>query len=152
MAPPYVSAVLGRAFAVRWRVFTLHALGSVRDEVAEARRIAERPLVYLALIPSSPRAFTAAERDILASYVRDLLAQDCVSIHHVIDGDGFAASARRSILTNLAVASAHPRAFHTHASLRQALATVAEEIGDTAERLLAEAAKRGIPFPPREGA
>jgi hypothetical protein len=149
MATPYVSAVVGRLYAVRWRSFNLTALSAVREEIAEARRILGRPLVYLSLIPSSPRTFTAEEREALASFVRGLLVEDCASIHHVIDGDGFAASARRSIVTNLAIASAQPAAFHTYAGLDEALAAVADEIGERPERLAAEASARRIPFPRR---
>lgn len=146
MPAPYVSGVLGRVFAVRWRVFTLPALVALREEIAEARLILGRPLVYLSLIPSSPRTFTPAEREALASFVRGLLVEDCSSIHHVIDGDGFAASARRSIVTNLAIASAHPAAFHTHATLEEALTAVAEEIGGSSDELMAAVAARDIPF------
>jgi hypothetical protein len=146
MPAPYVSGVVGRVFAVRWRVFTLQALAALREEIAEARLILGKPLVYLSLIPSSPRTFTREEREALASFVRGLLVEDCSSIHHVIDGDGFAASARRSIVTNLAIASADPAAFHTYATLEDALAVVADETGESAEELMAEAAARRIPF------
>jgi hypothetical protein len=147
MALAYVTGVLGRIFAVRWIVFKLAALGDVREEIAETRRIVGRRLVYLSLIPGSPRTFSAAERDFLAAFVRDLLVHDCESIHHVIDGSGFEASARRSIVTNLAVASARPDAFHTYATLEEALEAISLEVGGSPALLEAEAAERGLVFP-----
>jgi hypothetical protein len=146
MGDSYVTGVIGRIFAVRWIVFSLPALSAVRQEIAEVRRTLVRRLVYLSLIPSSPRSFTEAEREFLGSYVRDLLVRDCQSIHHVIEGEGFVASTRRSIVTNLAVASSRPDVFHTHASLEAALESIAEEVGDSSAVLLSEARQRGLLF------
>ena len=102
--------------------------------------------MYLSLIPASPHDFSEAERKVLASFVKDLLEHDCDSIHHVIAGAGFAASARLSIVTALALAATRPEAFHTHASLEAAVAAIAAETGQPADHLMAEASRRGIPF------
>jgi hypothetical protein len=133
-------------FAVRWRVFTLEALAELRREISRARGIVGRRLVYLSLIPASPRDFSAEERVALGAFVRDLLVHDCASLHHVIDGAGFYASARRSIVTALAVATARPEDFGTHATLEDALAALAPAVGAPASVLLEDARKRGIPF------
>lgn len=145
--PAYVtSAIFGRVFAVRWHAFSLNALAEVRREVAVAHHTAGRPLAYLSLIPSSPRDFSDGERQALAAYVRDLLAGDCVSLHHVIEGAGFAASARRSIVTGLALAASRPEAFHTYATLQAAIDAIALEIGERPADLLDETRRRGISF------
>lgn len=145
--PRYVTGVFEGVFAVRWRIFTLPALAELREEVSQTRRNAGRRVVYLSLIPPSPHDFTDGERNVLASFVRDLLVHDCASIHHVIGGAGFTASARRSIVTGLALVVARPDAFHTHSSLEAALAGIAEETGVSADVLLADATSHDIPFP-----
>jgi len=147
VSPAYVSGVLGRVFAVRWVRFTLATLSVVREEIATARRVTGRRLVYLSLIPATPRSFTDMERDALRGYLRDLLKHDCVSIHHVIAGTGFAASARRSIVTNLALAAARPDVFHTYATLEEALGEIAVEVGEAAGELLAEARRLDLELP-----
>lgn len=149
MSPAFVTGVLGRVFVVRWVRFTLGALTTVRREIASSRRTVGRRLVYLSLIPATRHAFTDAERDALGAYVRDLLVRDCVSIHHVIAGAGFAASARRSIVTNLALSAARPEAFFTHASLEEALLAIADEVGKPGEELVEAAKGRGLGWPAR---
>jgi hypothetical protein len=143
---PYVTGVFEGVFAVRWRTFTLPALAELRRDIAQARLIVGRRLVYLCLIPSSPHDFPESERQVLGAFVRDLLVQDCESIHHVLDGVGFAASVRRSIVTALAVTSARPDAFHTYPSLEAAMTAIGAAIKQPAERLLDEARRRNLAF------
>ncbi|MGH7295356.1 MAG: hypothetical protein ACRELB_10500 [Polyangiaceae bacterium] len=142
-----MTAVVGRVFVVRWVRFSLAALQAVRGEISTARGLLDRRLVYLSLIPSTPRSFSGAERDALAAYVRDLLVHDCASIHHVIEGTGFAVSARRSIVTNLAVAAARPELFHTYASFGDALLAIAGEVGEPGAGLVAELKRRDLGWP-----
>jgi hypothetical protein len=149
MSPAFVTGVLGRVFVVRWVRFTLDALTAVRGEVAASRLTIGRRLVYVSLIPATPRAFSDAERVALGAYVRDLLVHDCVSIHHVIAGTGFAASARRSIVTNLALSAARPEVFFTYASLEEALLAVAREVGKPGDELVEAAKSRGLGWPER---
>jgi hypothetical protein len=147
MEARFVTCVLGRIFAVRWVVFTLPALAEVRAQIADRRQRLGKRLDYLSLIPESPRTFTAQERELLGSYVRDLLVHDCAGIHHVIEGKGFVASARRSIVTSLALASATPECFHTYATLGEALRSLAADLGESPETLAAEARLGHLPFP-----
>jgi hypothetical protein len=149
MSPAFVTGVFGRVFVVRWVRFNLTALTAVRAEIAESRRAVRQRLVYLSLIPSTRRAFSDAERDALGAYVRDLLVHDCASIHHVIAGAGFAASARRSIVTNLALAAARPGSFFTHASLEEALLAISPEVGKLGDELVEAAKSRGLGWPSR---
>ena len=81
--------------------------------------------------------------------MRDLLVHDCASIHHVIAGTGFAASARRSIVTNLALSAARPEVFFTHASLDEALLAIAPEVDKTGGDFVEAAKRRGLDFPTR---
>jgi hypothetical protein len=151
-ASRYTTAVMGRLFAVRWRSFRLGDVASVRQEIASARRRVGHPLVYLSLIPASNRAFSAIEIVGLTDFVREILTQDCESIHHVIDGDGFIASARRSIITSIALASSHPKVFQVHASLEAAIGVIAITLGESAEELLTKARARDLEFPPKADA
>ena len=143
-SPPYAASVFEGIFAVRWRTFSLEALAQLRDEIRKAALLLGRRLVYLSVIPASPRDFSDGERKVLGEFVRELLENDCRSIHHVIEGAGFAASARRSIVTALAVAASQPEAFHSHASAAAALASISTETGLPGDRLLEEATRRGI--------
>jgi hypothetical protein len=143
----YTTGVIGHVFVVRWRSFRLADVTAVRGEIAAARRTAGHRLVYLSLVPSSNRAFSAIEIVGLTDFVRDLLVRDCESIHHVIDGDGFIASARRSIVTSMALAATNPRAFRVHASLEEALGVIAADVGGSKDALLAEARARDLSFP-----
>jgi len=149
MSPAFVTGVFGRVFVVRWVRFSLTALAAVREEIASSRRVLGRRLVYLSLIPSTRRAFSDGERDALGAYVRDLLVHDCASIHHVIAGAGFAASARRSIVTNLALSAARPGLFFTHATLEEALLAIALEVGEPGDELVEAAKGRGLGWPTR---
>ena len=149
MPPAFVTGVFGWVFVVRWVRFRLAALTEVRAEITLCRRTVGRRLVYLSLIPSDRRGFSDGERDALGAYVRDLLVHDCASIHHVIAGTGFAASARRSIVTNLALSAARPEVFFTHASLDEALLAIAPEVGETGGDLAMAAKRRGLDFPTR---
>jgi len=143
----YVTGTFGRLFVVRWRVFVLEHLSVVRRRISQARRAAGAPIAYLSLIPSSPRDFTDEERGALAEYLRQLLSGDCATIHHVIEGEGFVASARRSIVTNLALATAQRGAFHTYATLEEAIEEIAAELRAPKQQLLDEVRSAGLAFP-----
>jgi hypothetical protein len=146
-APRYVSGVVGRLFVVRWRVFRLADLADVHAQIAKTRRVGGRRLIYLSLIPASPRTFTPPEEEALAAFLRDLLAQDCEGIHHVIAGQGFIASARRSIVTNMAIATANPGAFQSYGTLEDAVEVLARSVDRSPEDLLAVLRERGLTFP-----
>jgi hypothetical protein len=142
----YVTATFGWLFAVRWRAFELEDLLAVRKRIGEVRRILGRPVIYLSLIPEGPRTFTVEERTALVDFLRDLLARDCSSIHHVIDGTGFAASTRRSIVTNMAIAAADPGRFRTYATLEEALGEISAELNRPPAELIDDARARGLAF------
>jgi hypothetical protein len=143
----YVSASFDRLFAVRWRDYRPEDLAAVHRSIAEMHRIVARPIIYLSLIPDSPRVFTETERFMLGEFLRELLTSGCGAIHHVIDGAGFVASSRRSILTNMALATAQPAAFKTHATLEDAIGDIAVVLRRVPAELLADAKARGLAFP-----
>ena len=122
---------------------------AVRRRIAEMRRILRRPIIYLSLIPDSTYMFSADERDMLTQYLRDLVQAGCGSIHHVIDGEGFLASSRRSIVTQMSmtVGAATAVRFKTHATLEDALTEVAAELVRVPEQLIADAKANGLAFP-----
>jgi hypothetical protein len=142
----YVAASFDQLLVVRWRDYRPDDLAAVRRRIAEMHRMLARPILYLSLIPDSPRVFSEAERAALADYLRDLLACGCGVIHHVIDGEGFVASSRRSIVTNMALATARPEVFETHATLEDALAEIAGLLGRVPSELIADAKARGLAF------
>ena len=144
--PRFVTATIQQLYAVRWSRFRLADLVAVRAEVASARIRARQELVYLSVVPASNRAFSQQEHAALGAYVKDLLT-DCVSIHHVVDGEGFVASARRSIVTQLALASARPDAFFTHATLEEAAAVIAPRLRMSSFALLDEARAHDLALP-----
>ena len=141
----YVSARIGRIIAIRWRSFEVGDLERARTEIAKLRWASAEPLIYLSLIPADTRTFTKDERERLLAFVTDLFS-DCESVHHVIDGDGFVSSARRSIVTNLALATARPSAFHTYATLEEAMTSISRFVSIPAADLLREATEKGVAF------
>jgi hypothetical protein len=143
----FVTATFDQLFVVRWRDYRPEDLASVRRRIAEVRRAIARPVLYLSLIPDSPHVFSEVERGVLVEYLRSLLADGCGGIHHVIDGEGFVASSRRSIVTNMALATKRPAVFKTHATLEDALAEIAPVLRRDPAELIAEARARGLAFP-----
>lgn len=141
----YLAATIGRVFIVRWRGFELGDLAHVRREIAEARTVVGKPLVYLSLIPGDSRTFSAEERGTLLAFVTDIFP-DCESVHHVIDGEGFMSSARRSIVTNLAIRTPHPGAFSTYATLEEAIDAIAPIVGIPQDELTRQALARNVAF------
>lgn len=146
-SPRYATGVLGRLFVVRWRVFRLVDLADVRAQIAKVRRIGGRKLVYLSLIPASPRTFSQREEQALAGFLRDLLVHDCESIHHVIEGEGFVSSARRSIVTNMAISTSTPGAFQTYGTLEEAVAVLARTVRRSEDGLMTAMRERSLTFP-----
>ena len=142
----YVTASIDRLYAVRWVGFRVSYLDAVRDEILEMHARLRRPLLYLSLIPTSNRAFTEQERLVLAGYIKEL-AVACESIHHVIDGAGFVASARRSIVTQLALHSSRPDIFFTHATLEEAASVIAPKLRMSSLALLDQARAHDLAFP-----
>jgi hypothetical protein len=142
----YLTGNFDRVFVVRWRAFRLEDLAAVRARIAELRHTLARPVVYLSLIPDSPRSFTDAEREALQRYLEDLLSGDCKSIHHVVAGEGFQASARRSIVTNMALGTTRPGAFRTYSTLPDAVAAISDELQIPARDLLEQIAAQGLSF------
>jgi hypothetical protein len=145
-SPPYVSGSIGRIFIVRWRHYRLADVAIVKSEIAELRRLVGGRLVYLSLIPDGAHTFSAYEIDALSTFVRELLERDCESIHHVVAGEGFVASARRSLITKIALESARPKLFHVYESLDEALGAIARARGESKQALLEDARARGLDF------
>jgi hypothetical protein len=145
----YVAANFDHLYAVRWRAYRMEDLQAVRRRIAEMHRILRRPILYLSLIPSSEYVFSDEERDMLTEYLRDLAQAGCSGIHHVIGGEGFVASSRRSIVTQMAmtVGASSAVRFKTHASLEEALTDLATELRRVPEELIADAKARGLAFP-----
>jgi hypothetical protein len=142
----YVTACFDRLFAVRWIGFKVPYLDDVREQISEMYARVRRPLLYLSLIPGANRAFSEQERLLLGNYVKSLLSE-CESIHHVIAGEGFVASARRSIVTQLALSSSRPDVFFTHATVEEAAAVLAPRLRMSSLALLEEARKHDLFFP-----
>jgi hypothetical protein len=145
-SPPFVSGSIGRIYVVRWRHYRLADVPIVRSEIAELRRLVGGRLVYLSLIPDGAHTFSAHEIDALSGFVRELLERDCESIHHVVAGEGFVASARRSLITKIALESARPKLFHVYESLGEALGAIAKTRGESKQALLEQARARNLDF------
>lgn len=142
---PYVAGSIDRIFMVRWRSFEVPDLARVRAEIGAARKLAQQPIVYLSLIRASTRVFTEEERHALLGFLTDLLA-DCASIHHVIDGEGFVSSARRSIVTNLARSTPRASDFYTYATLEAAMVSIGKLVNARSDELMREARAQGVAF------
>ncbi len=123
------------------------SLGRSRCPAGSHRRDAAHPgspVVYLSLIPESPRSFTDPEREALQRYLEDLLSGHCQSIHHVVAGQGFQASARRSIVTHLALGTTRPDAIRTYSTLPEAIGAIGDELQIPARALLEDVQAQGL--------
>jgi hypothetical protein len=129
---------------VSWRGFTAEDLRAVIERVAQLRAETGAGVVYVSRVPADSRAFSAEERAALHEFLLALLPS-CASLHHVIEGDGFVKSARRSIVTNMALATPRPRDFHTYATLEEALVAVGDTYGVDLSALAASSRPRAPP-------
>jgi hypothetical protein len=125
---PFKHTIRGPVLYVSWRGFTPDDLRAVVELAATLRRDTGAGVAYLSRVPADTRAFTSDERAALLEFLLAILPS-CASIHHVIEGEGFVKSARRSIVTNMALATPRPRAFHTYAALEEALTAVGDAYG-----------------------
>ena len=141
---PFKLSIRGPVLYVSWRGFTPGDLAAVVDHVTKLRSATGAGVVYLSRVPADSRPFTAEERGVLLEFLLAILP-GCASIHHVIEGEGFVKSARRSIVTNMALATPRPRDFHTYASIDEALVAVGDAYGVD---LLSLRAASGARVPP----
>jgi hypothetical protein len=122
---PYAVTTLGSVLYVSWRGFTVGELHEVAEQIADLRRVTSRWVVYLSRIPADNHVFTPAEHAALLEFLLTILP-NCASIHHVIEGMGFVKSARRATVTNMALSTPRPNAFHTHATISEAIRAIEE--------------------------
>lgn len=125
---PYTLTLREYVLSVSWRGFTPSDLDEIIAHAAERKRATSMPTVYLSRIPADMRVFTDDELRLLLEFLVKILPS-CASIHHIVEGDGFITSARRSILTKLALSTPSPRSFHTHASMAEATAAITTAYG-----------------------
>jgi hypothetical protein len=122
-ALPFASTSLGPVLYVSWRGVSAEDLREVRDQVADLRRACGGPVVYLSRIPADNHVFSEEERTMLVEFLLAILPS-CASIHHVVEGSGFVKSARRSIVTNMALATPRSRDFFTYDTMLAAKAAI----------------------------
>jgi hypothetical protein len=125
---PFKLSIRGPVLYVSWRGFTPGDLRAVIDHVTKLRGDTGAGVVYLSRVPADSRAFSSEERASLLEFLLAILPS-CASIHHVIEGEGFVKSARRSIVTNMALATPRARDFHTYATIDEALVAVGDTYG-----------------------
>lgn len=125
---PYTLTIREYVLCVSWRGFTPSELDEIVVHAAERKRATSMPTVYLSRIPADTRVFPDEELRVLLDFLVKMLPS-CASIHHVVEGHGFIKSARRSIVTKLALATPNPRSFHTHASMADATAAITTAYG-----------------------
>jgi hypothetical protein len=120
---PYALTIRGPVLYVSWKGLRPGDLDTIRGEITKLRQRRSVPVAYLSRIPGSGGVFGADERRVLGEFLASLV-EDCASIHHIIEGEGFLAGARRAIVTGMALATSRPRIFHTHATVAEAAALV----------------------------
>ncbi len=145
---PFKQTIRGRVLYASWRGYTLDDLKQLTGAIGELRRTLDREVIYLSRIPFDNTLFSADDQQVLLDFLLGILP-DCASIHHVIEGDGFVKSARRSIVTTMALASPRPRDFHAHSTLAEAAASIGELHGIDLSELVA---RRSAPPNPNERA
>jgi hypothetical protein len=133
---PYLLTIRGPVVYVSWKGLRLGDLEAVRAGITSMSRRRSGPVVYLSRIPGSGGAFSEEARQALTDFLIALVAV-CAGIHHIIEGEGFLAGARRAVVTTMAQATSRPRIFHTHATFAEAAAAIGAaynvDLGDLAE-------------------
>jgi hypothetical protein len=117
---PYSVTIKSPVMFVAWRGFSGGDLREITEKVGELRRVGAHPVAYLARIPAEHHVFSDEDKKVLLAFLNGILPF-CVSIHHVIEGDGFLKSARLAFVTNLAHGTPRPRDFYVHATLEEGL-------------------------------
>ena len=67
--------------------------------------------------------FTDDEQSVLLAFLQGILPH-CATVHHIIDGNGFAKSTRLAIVTKLSVSTSRPRAFYTHQTIEEGIRSI----------------------------
>lgn len=125
---PFATKSRGPVLYVSWRGFTQSDLDAVAAHVTDLRRSSGTDVVYVARLPGDGRAFSDDDHAVLLRFLLTILPS-CVSIHHVIEGDGFLKSARHAIVNNMALATPRPRDFYAHATIAEAAAFIMHATG-----------------------
>ena len=86
----------------------------VRLAVAAAADAYQQPIVYVTRVPSKAPAPDEPVRRHLDAVLPEI-ARRCSSYHVILEGAGFIAAVKRSVLTNLLQPIWRPRKFYVHA-------------------------------------
>jgi hypothetical protein len=116
---PFHQRVRGPVLYVSWRGFTREDLEEVHYALAELRGTLQRGAIYLSRIPFDSKMFSGEEQTVLLDFLMGILPS-CQTIHHVVEGEGFVKSARRALVTNMALATPRARDFYTHSTMAEA--------------------------------
>jgi hypothetical protein len=121
---PFKSSTRGPVLYVSWRGYTREDLEDVAAAAASLRATLGRDVVYLSRIPYDLTMLSPEAHSQIFQFLERILPH-CATVHHVIEGDGFVKSARRAIVTNMALATPRARDFYTHSSMTEATGMIA---------------------------
>lgn len=138
----YAHTTVGNAFVVVWGTAKLDDLGAVMESVRATRRSAQRPLVYVAVIPPGTDAPDDETRWAMMDGMEELL-QHCSSVHFVVEGDGFRHVLHRSALSGVLLIGGKRGRVFVHRTTRAALNKASQELVGPVADVLAKASAIG---------
>ena len=95
---PFTCATVDWIFIVRWSRFDPNDTARVLERVADARRIAKQPLIYLSIIEADAPVPTSRDRKALDA-LAGRLDEYCDAYHLVLEGDGMKHALQRAIVS-----------------------------------------------------
>ncbi len=121
----YKSRLVGGVFLVRWTAPQAEDVEAITRELEHARARVGRQVDYIAVVPASSPPPDKTTRHAMVK-VLERLESVCRKVHMVVEGEGFANSIRRSVLTGILLASRKAELVAIYSSIDQALVQIAE--------------------------
>jgi len=140
---PYVSALIGNAFVVRWqRAPTVNEVNTLLREVMSAAST-QKTLVCMAIVPGSVNPpEDEARRQMMTNTEKMLTVAE--AMHFVIEGSGFKHVMLRSVVTGLILVSGRRGRIVVHNTFDDAARSAGPTLSIPVATLVASARARGL--------
>ncbi len=145
---PYISALMGNAFVVRWqRAPTVMEVNALLQEIIAAAAAHDKPLVAIAIVPGSVNPPEDEARRQMMTNTEKILAV-AEAMHFVIEGSGFKHVMLRSVVTGLILVSGRRGKIVVHNSFDEAARTAGPSLTMPVTNLVSLARAKGLVSPP----
>jgi hypothetical protein len=126
---PFRSVLIHRIHLVRWSTPVLADAADIVKEIKGARAKVGRPLIGIAIVPTSVSPPEGEVRRAMIGGMNPLI-ESCESIHFVLEGSGFKNSILRSVVTNILLLAGKKGKVFVHGTLQEALEAVSAHLAE----------------------